>query len=276
MKPLLSELFLPCSGMYSPVRANRHPLTTITGAQRASGQTHSRARSHQDVADLRADRSTAYLVSCHPGAQRPWQLIRSPSRRGRAVWAVSRSQLQRLYRHLTELDRALAELQREWSFGVQAAADARGLLAVEHDGKVAALGRNLHGAPLATGLGHRVDLGVIDDGASAIARVGPRVEDVALVAGLGAGLLGVLAADEDATVGIVANPELGVDLEVFVFFLRDEEGRGLGVLLVLGHDRAVIDREIGVAVTLPVIEVLAVEERNPALAELGLRRTGHG
>jgi uncharacterized membrane protein YphA (DoxX/SURF4 family) len=42
MKPLLSELFLPCSGMHSPVRANRHPLTTITGAQRASGQTHPR------------------------------------------------------------------------------------------------------------------------------------------------------------------------------------------------------------------------------------------
>src|SRR5215470_17845926 len=64
MKPLLSELFLPCSGKHSPMRANRCPLTTITGAQRASGQTHSRARSHQDGADLRADRSTAYLVSC--------------------------------------------------------------------------------------------------------------------------------------------------------------------------------------------------------------------
>src|SRR5438094_10577955 len=64
MKLLLSELFLPCSGMHSPIRANRYPLTTITGAQRASGQTHSRARSHQDVADLCADRSTAYPVSC--------------------------------------------------------------------------------------------------------------------------------------------------------------------------------------------------------------------
>src|SRR6266704_6991705 len=64
MKPLLSELFLPCSRMHSPIWANRYPLTTITGAQRASGQTHSRARSHQDDADLRADRSTAYLVSC--------------------------------------------------------------------------------------------------------------------------------------------------------------------------------------------------------------------
>src|SRR5215472_5574936 len=55
MKPLLSELFLPCCGMHSPIRANRYPLTTITGAQRASGQTHSRARSHQGDADLRAD-----------------------------------------------------------------------------------------------------------------------------------------------------------------------------------------------------------------------------
>src|SRR6266699_1767403 len=64
MKPLLSELFLPCSRMHSPIWANRYPLTTITGAQRASGQTHSRARSHQDDADLCADRSTAYPVSC--------------------------------------------------------------------------------------------------------------------------------------------------------------------------------------------------------------------
>src|SRR5215813_10547155 len=64
MKPLLSELFLSCSRMHSPIWANRYPLTTITGAQRASGQTHSRARAHQDDADLRADRSRAYLVSC--------------------------------------------------------------------------------------------------------------------------------------------------------------------------------------------------------------------
>src|SRR5437016_860488 len=187
----------------------------------------------------------------------------------------ARSQLQRLDSDLAELDHALAELQRQWPFGVHAAADARGFLAVEQDGKVTPLGRNLHGAPLAPGLGHRVDLGVIDDGAGAVARVGPRVKDVALVAGLGAGLLGVLAADEDATVGIVADPELGVDLEVFVFVLRDQKGSCLGVLLVLGHDRAVLDREIGVAVALPVIKILAVEERNPALAGVGLRRTGH-
>src|SRR5215217_5583572 len=196
--------------------------------------------------------------------------------RGKRACRSPRAQLQRLDGDLAELDHALAELQRQGSFAVHAAADARGFLAVERDGKVAALGRNLHRAPLATGLGHGVDLGVIDDGAGAVARIGPRVVDVALVSGLGSGLLGILAADEDAAVGIVAGPELGVDLEVLVFFLRDQERRGLGVLLVLGHDRAVVDREIGVAVALPVIEILAVEERDPALAGLGLRWTGHG
>jgi hypothetical protein len=82
---------------------------------------------------------------------------------------------------------------------------------------------------------------VIDDGAGAVARIGPRVVDVALVAGLGARLLGILAADKDAAVGVVADPELGVDLEVLVFVLRDQErvGRapagGLFNHLVGGH-----------------------------------------
>jgi len=55
------------------------------------------------------------------------------------------------------------------------------------------------------GASHRVDFGVIDNGAGAVARVGPRVEDVALVADLGSGLFGIFAADEDATVGIGAD-----------------------------------------------------------------------
>src|SRR4051812_26086653 len=57
---------------------------------------------------------------------------------------LARSQLQRLDSDLAELDHAFAELQRNGSFGVHAAPHARGLLAVEHDGKVAALGRDLH------------------------------------------------------------------------------------------------------------------------------------
>ena len=47
VKPLLIEFYLPCSRICAPNLGSRHPLTTITGARRASGQTHSRARSHQ-------------------------------------------------------------------------------------------------------------------------------------------------------------------------------------------------------------------------------------
>src|SRR5262249_14157223 len=38
------KLYLACSRMRSPLSRQRQPLTTITGAQRASGQTHSRVR----------------------------------------------------------------------------------------------------------------------------------------------------------------------------------------------------------------------------------------
>jgi hypothetical protein len=74
---------------------------------------------------------------------------------------------------------------------------------------------------------------MIDDGAGAVARIGPRVEDVALVAGLGSRFLGVLAADEDAAVGIIADPELGVDLEVFVFSFEIRKAVVLGSFLPL-------------------------------------------
>src|SRR5215211_3686278 len=258
----------PAHAGTSLVLAPPSPLwqATAVPASRAAAKAHAQKRCRSSVVEHSLGKGEVVSsiltgsTSCYVISE-----VRSP-----------RAQLQRLDGDLAELDHALAELQRQWSFGVHAAADGRGFLAVERDGKVAALGRNLHRAPFATGLGHRVDLGVIDDGAGAVARIGPCVVDVALVAGLGSGLLGILAADEDAAVGIVAGPELDVDLEVLVFFLRDQERRGLGVLLVLGHDRAVVDREIGVAVAFPVIEILAVEERDPALAGLGLRRTGHG
>jgi hypothetical protein len=71
---------------------------------------------------------------------------------------------------------------------------------------------------------------MIDDGAGAVARVGARVEDVALVAGFGAGLVGVLATDEDPAVGIVADPELGVDLSRAVVVTMIGNFRALAAL----------------------------------------------
>ena len=98
-----------------------------------------------------------------------------------------------------------------WPFVEQAVAHVHGLLAVERHGEMPALGADLHGAPLAAGLRHRIDLGDIDDRAGAVGRVRALVEDVGLVAGLGADLLRI-AADEDAAVGVVADPEFGAEL----------------------------------------------------------------
>jgi hypothetical protein len=59
------------------------------------------------------------------------------------------------------------------------------------------------------------------DPAGAVGRVLALVEDVDLVAGPVGDVRGFLAADEDAAVGVVARPELDVDLEVLVFSLGD-------------------------------------------------------
>ena len=64
-----------------------------------------------------------------------------------------------------------------------------GLLAVEHDDEMRALRRDLIGVPLAAGFWHRIDLAHIDDGAGAVGRVRPLVEDVDLVTNLGIDLL---------------------------------------------------------------------------------------
>src|SRR6185436_1727271 len=83
---------------------------------------------------------------------------------------------------------------------------------------MAAVEASLHRAPLAAGLRHRVDLGDIDDGSGAVSRVLALVEDVELVAGLGADLLRI-ATQEQAAVGGIADPELGADDEVLVLLL---------------------------------------------------------
>src|ERR1700731_2152556 len=72
-----------------------------------------------------------------------------------------------------------------------------GLLAVEGNGEGRALRRDFKHVPLAGRMRHRVDLGDIDDGARAVARIGPRVPDIDLVAIVGADLLGIGAANEN-------------------------------------------------------------------------------
>src|SRR5262245_65404743 len=98
---------------------------------------------------------------------------------------------ERLDRDLAELDHAGAVLQREVPFLEHAVADVDGLLPVERYGKMPPVGGDFEGVPLAGGLGHRINLGEIDDRASAVGRVRALVEDVHLVTGLGADGLGI-------------------------------------------------------------------------------------
>src|SRR5262245_27422478 len=174
------------------------------------------------------------------------------------------ARLQRLDRNLAELDGARAVLQREMPLLEHAVADVDGLLPVERHDEMPALGGDLVSVPLARVLGHRVDLGEIDDRTGAVARIGALVEDVDLVAGPGADGGGILASNEDAAVGLLVRPELGVDLEVLVRVLADE----VTALALVGDERAVFDTPIGLARAGPVAHRLAVGQRDPARAGL--------
>jgi hypothetical protein len=175
--------------------------------------------------------------------------------------------LQRLDRDLAEFDGARAVLQREMPLLEHAVAHVDGLLPVEHHDEMPAIGRDLESIPLAGGLGHRVDLGEIHDRAGAVARVGALVVDVDLVAGPGADGRGVLASNEDAAVGRLVRPELGVDLEVLVRALGDE----VTALALVGDERSVLDAPIGLSRAGPVAHRLAVGQRDPARAGLADR-----
>src|SRR5689334_4695636 len=145
-----------------------------------------------------------------------------------------RPALQRLDLNLAEFDDARTVLQRDRSACVGRVLDVNGLLTVQHDHKMRALRRDLIGIPLAAGLRHRDDLGDIDDRAGAVARVRPLVVNVHLVTGLAADALWLLATDEDAAVGIIADPEFGPDLKILICIFGDEISEILALELVSG------------------------------------------
>ena len=140
---------------------------------------------------------------------------------------ISTGRLQRLDGDLAELDHARAVLQRERPFGEQAVVELGGFLAVEDYGDLPSLGGDFVGVPFAARLGHRVHLDEMDDPAGAVGRVLALVENVHLIAGPVGDGRGILAAKEDAAVGVVARPELDVHLEVLVFSLGDQMRGGL-------------------------------------------------
>ncbi len=173
---------------------------------------------------------------------------------------------ERLDLHLAELDDARSVLQCDPSLrmlGILGAVDGSG--AVERHGELRTLGDDLVGIPFVGGLEHGRRLGHVDDRAGAVARVGALVEDVHFVGVLRGDLGRVGAANEDAAVGFGVDPELGADLEILVGVLRNEKAVAL-----VGDDEAVGDLPVGVADRREVVEVLAVEQRNPT----GIRLAG--
>src|SRR5256885_3102723 len=130
-----------------------------------------------------------------------------PRRRGCwSSWieAAFAARLQRPDLHLAPLDGAagrilgaVAELQGKRPLGVLAVPNVDGLDSVQHDGQLRALGRNLVGVPLATGLRHGRDLRDIDDRAGTVGRLGALVVDVHFIARDGADLGTIAAAQEN-------------------------------------------------------------------------------
>jgi len=78
------------------------------------------------------------------------------------------------------------------------------LSSVKNDGELGTLGSDFVGVPLTTSLGHRIDLGDINDRPGAVTWVWTRVENVDLI-GIGrSDLLRIGAADEDAAVAVAS------------------------------------------------------------------------
>jgi hypothetical protein len=136
-----------------------------------------------------------------------------------------------------------------------------GLLPVQRHGEGRALGGDLIDVLFAGDFRHRRYLGDVDDRAGAIGGVGPPVPDVHFVGGLAGHFGGIGAANEDAAVGVVIDPELGAKLEIRIGVLRNQEPVAL-----VGNGDTVRDFPVRVADLIPVVEVLAVEQRDPACA----------
>ena len=132
-------------------------------------------------------------------------------------------------------------LQRERPFGEQAVVKLCGLFAIEDDGNLPSFGSDFVSIPFTASLGHRIHLDEVDNPPSAVGRVLALVENVHLIAGPVGDVRGILAAQEDAAVSVVARPELDIHLEVFVFGSGDQMRGGLARAFVRDNG-AVLDQ----------------------------------
>src|SRR6266853_5769553 len=229
------------------------------GTDRLAVEVHRAGTAHRDAASVLGPRE-ADLLSDRPqkgriGADVDLLGFAVDGQARHGLSSQDCPSLQRLDLHLAPLDGAagrvvgpVAELKRERSLRVLAVLNAGGLDAVQHHGELRALGRDLVRVPFAAGLGHRRDLGHVDDSAGAVGRVGTLLVDVHLV-GVGRGdRVGIRAADEDTAVRGVIRPELRPDLKILVGALRDEEA----ALALVRDDGAGLGAPVGITDPVPV------------------------
>src|SRR5207244_13446388 len=107
--------------------------------------------------------------------------------------------------------------------------------------------------------------------AGGVGWIGPSVEDVEYVAITRADLFRVLAAHENAAIGLFVGPELGIDHVVLVRVLGDEVAAAAGLATgpwgsrrLVGDERAVLDAPIGGADLVTAIHCPAVVQLDHA------------
>ena len=134
-----------------------------------------------------------------------------------------------------------------------------GFRAVQHHDHMRSAGRNLVGIPLAACFKSHERLCDIDNGAGSVAGVGTLVEDIHLVRIHGGDLLRIFATNKDAAVGIVVDPELGLQFEVAIRALGDEK-----TIAFVGLHNAVGQLPIRIADHVEGRETFPIEECRPA------------
>ena len=128
---------------------------------------------------------------------------------------------------------------------------------VQHHAEPVAKHPDHHHVPAPAGMrqGQR-DWRDVDDCAGSVGRIGPPVEDVDLIGIVGGNRGTVLAAQENAAIGVFADPEFGAQVEIPVALPRHEKADPATV----GGDQAMFHAPIGVAKGCPAGQGPAVEQ----------------
>src|SRR5262249_16026832 len=97
--------------------------------------------------------------------------------------------------------------------------------------------------------------------AGAIFGLRPLVVDIYLVAKFGVHLFGILAANENAAIGFVIDPELSLDLKVTIGVLGNQKA-----IAFVGDGNTIRQFPVAIADDVPIVEICADELNRPSRA----------